>query len=77
MTDADKSTPPDVEVTIALDGAADLLRWVVAAESLDERLDRARVAKAAFNNALDSLDQDDFNARLRAEVKRAVQGNPN
>jgi hypothetical protein len=71
----DDATPPAPRaqlvplILIGIDGLADLVAWVRAGDTLEEREQRGAFAKECIAEALASADHDSFNAALRDALR--------
>ena len=63
-------------VTIAIENMRELVDWVGAGETLEERQDRAEQAKTAVERALANVDGEKFNRTVREQARRITHGDP-
>jgi hypothetical protein len=74
MTDPQPQIVP--LMTIGIEGVPDLIRWVAAGDTPEQRKQRADFAKEAIAEALAQVDHEKFNKALRDEARRLTRGDP-
>lgn len=63
-------------MAIGIEGLPELIEWVTAGDTLEERQGRAEQVKAAVDAVLAGVDHDAFNKAARDEAQRLTHGDP-